>query len=187
MFASLLGFLIRPKPELLKEVKTFLEEHKNNERHILGVQTRTTEKYADPAQLEIYGACAELGVEEGGEGKEKGLVFLATDEVGMRGRLREKFGDRLIFHGDFIDMTSRQVGIFLRKRGEGRRGEKRGEEGRRGEKRGEEGRRGEKRGEKGPLRERKKNSLIPPIFLLGTIPNHCMAWVERYYHFGSGR
>ena len=66
--------------------------------------------YADQTQLDIYAACAQLGIEEGeGEGEEGGLVFLATDEVSMRGRFLNKFKNKLIFHEDFIDMSSRQV------------------------------------------------------------------------------
>uniref|UniRef100_A0A7S4N652 Fucosyltransferase n=1 Tax=Paramoeba aestuarina TaxID=180227 RepID=A0A7S4N652_9EUKA len=114
MFASLLGFLLRPKQKLIEEAASFITRHKHKDEknnYILGVQTRTTEKFADAENLPIYNECAELGLAEGREkerkGEGEGLVFLSTDDISMRGLLHRRFGDDLIFHEDeLIDMRS---------------------------------------------------------------------------------
>jgi hypothetical protein len=97
MFAPLLGFLLKPKPHILKEVNTFV--HQFYGKRLIGIQMRTTEKYSREEYLPIYEECTDLVAHE------NDILFVSTDSVPARDMLIKKYGNRVVFHENEILMS----------------------------------------------------------------------------------
>ena len=95
--APLLSFLVRPKKNVIAEVDAFMEKFRG--KRVIGVQMRTTETYADEELLTIYGECVDLVSDE------YDVIFVSTDSTSARNMLIERFGSRVVFYDDNIDMS----------------------------------------------------------------------------------
>jgi hypothetical protein len=93
MLAPLLSFLVKPKQFILNEIDAFMSQLVRG-RRMIGVQMRTTEKYAEEDLLSIYPEC--ISMVSHNESNE--VIFVSTDSVTARDLLVKQFGDRVIFH-----------------------------------------------------------------------------------------
>ena len=108
MLAPLLSFLLKPKPYIQRDVDNFLSQHVKG-RRLIGVQMRTTEKYADEDLLSIYGECISLV----SRNFSNEVIFVSTDSVTARDMLIQRFGsDRVIFHRDETIEMSHNCGRY---------------------------------------------------------------------------
>jgi hypothetical protein len=96
MLAPLLGFLLKPKADVLREVDEFW--HQFDGKRVVGVQMRTTETYADENLLSIYEHCADLVVGD------DDIIFVSTDSIPARDMLIDRFGSRVVYYAESIDM-----------------------------------------------------------------------------------
>ena len=105
MMAPLLGFLLKPKAEVIAEVDRFLDQFRG--KRVIGIQMRTTEFYAEDNLLSIYGQCVELISDE------NEILFVSTDSIPARNMLIDLYGDRVVFYEDKIDMGQVQFLIIF--------------------------------------------------------------------------
>lgn len=109
---------VRVKPEILKEVDTFTNQHFAN-HHVLGIHIRGTDKGSAGSEWQLmriikpqeYFACIDAYTKENGACK----IFVATDQRQFLGEMRNRYGDRIIAY-DAIRSSS-TVNTFQKSEG----------------------------------------------------------------------
>lgn len=88
--APLLGYLVKPKENVLEYVDDIFKEHIG--KRIVGVQMRTTENYSEEKWLPIFNQCVSLLRED-----ENTLFYISTDSVDARKLVEAHFPGKTIF------------------------------------------------------------------------------------------